>query len=124
MSAPGSAVKFKLRATYSAAGASSGSASLEYSCATGQAGTHTYDLTSSQLSSATGGDATVLVYGGLRIIDDDTRAAVECTAWTLKVSITGNGPRGAVVTFTIFDANGLAVWTSGPANVPAGSVRS
>jgi len=133
-SARGAQVRFKLRASYSTAGAPepTGGISLAFStsasCTPGQTGSQTYDLTSSQLSAAgaTSG-TTVLVFRSLDITDETVpgkagRIVVECSRWTLRVIVSGSGPRAVALAFTVVDGDGTLVWTSGQGSLVGGSV--
>lgn len=122
-SAPGSRVQFKLRAA---------EASVEFStvnsCTPGQTGPRTYDVTSSELgATSTSGATTVLVFRSLNITDDTAtgkagRIVVECSRWTLRVVVSGSGPRAAAVGFTVLDGDGNVVWSSGVGKLVEGSV--
>ena len=122
-SAAGSRVRFKVRA----AGASVEFSTLD-SCTPGQSGPRTYEVTSSELSSTTAsGATTVLVFRSLNITDETAagkagRIVVECSRWTLRVVVSGSGPRAAAVGFTVVDGDGNVVWSSGVGKLVEGSV--
>jgi hypothetical protein len=121
-SAPGSTVRFKLRDS---------GAAIEFStvssCTAGQTGARSYEVTSSELGTTTSaGGATVLVYRSLNITDDTAsgkagRIVVECSRWTLRVVVSGSGPRAVALGFTIVDGDGNVVWTSGLGKLVEGS---
>ncbi len=76
---------------------------------------------------STSAGASVLVFRSLNITDDTVagkagRIVVECSRWTLRVVVSGRGPRAAALGFTVSDGDGNVVWTSGLGRLVEGSV--